>query len=314
MSKSVRYSIKEILVAIAFYARVILVPFNHLLNFRMRNGMKKSGITDEQRKFWRENGYIILERHFADEQMDQVNSYVQDLWTDRKHSNSLITIDAHIGLPTEKRIFLRDAAESVKDDPYKINDLYLESSLIRNVVLDTRLNDVITELLDGYPAICNSLTFEKGSQQIYHFDTFYMAPVVPNKMVASWIALEDCSPDAGPLTYYPGSHKIPPYRFSTGLTKAIASEMQGCQQYIDAQIQKLGLKPEVFTPRKGDVLIWHAQLLHGGSPIRNYKLTRKSLVTHYFRAVDYSFFNIGKFETNKYFLKRRHQQVSRRSA
>jgi ectoine hydroxylase-related dioxygenase (phytanoyl-CoA dioxygenase family) len=34
--------------------------------------------------------------------------------------------------------------------------------------------------------------------------------------------------------------------------------------------------------KKGDVLIWHANLVHGGAPILNPALTRKSMVVHYY--------------------------------
>jgi glycosyltransferase involved in cell wall biosynthesis len=36
-----------------------------------------------------------------------------------------------------------------------------------------------------------------------------------------------------------------------------------------------------FLPRKGDALIWSADLAHGGSPVADDALTRKSLVCHY---------------------------------
>jgi len=42
-----------------------------------------------------------------------------------------------------------------------------------------------------------------------------------------------------------------------------------------------GLQPQHFLGKAGDVLIWHEDLAHGGTPIRNMSLTRKSLVTHY---------------------------------
>ena len=36
-----------------------------------------------------------------------------------------------------------------------------------------------------------------------------------------------------------------------------------------------------FRPKKGDVLLWHADLVHGGAPRERAELTRQSLVTHY---------------------------------
>ena len=42
-----------------------------------------------------------------------------------------------------------------------------------------------------------------------------------------------------------------------------------------------GIAPKTFLPRKGDVLLWHGNLPHEGTRIRNTALTRRSLVTHY---------------------------------
>jgi hypothetical protein len=38
---------------------------------------------------------------------------------------------------------------------------------------------------------------------------------------------------------------------------------------------------EYFWPKKGTLLIWHADLAHGGAPIVNSAYTRKSIVFHY---------------------------------
>jgi phytanoyl-CoA hydroxylase len=44
-----------------------------------------------------------------------------------------------------------------------------------------------------------------------------------------------------------------------------------------------GLKRETFMAKRGDVLIWNADLAHGGSPISS-EHSRKSVVTHYCTA------------------------------
>jgi hypothetical protein len=46
------------------------------------------------------------------------------------------------------------------------------------------------------------------------------------------------------------------------------------------------LKETEFRGKSGDVFLWHAQLLHGGRPIRDMAKTRSSLVVHYWRAGD----------------------------
>jgi hypothetical protein len=42
----------------------------------------------------------------------------------------------------------------------------------------------------------------------------------------------------------------------------------------------------LFQARKGDVFIWNAQLLHGGSAIAQPGRTRRSVVFHYFSESD----------------------------
>ncbi len=42
------------------------------------------------------------------------------------------------------------------------------------------------------------------------------------------------------------------------------------------------MQPKRFTARKGQALIWAANLLHGGARQRNPALTRWSQVTHYY--------------------------------
>jgi ectoine hydroxylase-related dioxygenase (phytanoyl-CoA dioxygenase family) len=59
------------------------------------------------------------------------------------------------------------------------------------------------------------------------------------------------------------------------------------KQYIASEIEQHGLKAETLLAQKGDVLIWHSQLLHGGSEIIDKRRTRKSLVTHYFTNEDF---------------------------
>jgi hypothetical protein len=48
-----------------------------------------------------------------------------------------------------------------------------------------------------------------------------------------------------------------------------------------AQVKKHNLKLTKFRPKRGQALIWHAGLIHGGSIRTDKTKTRKSLVVHY---------------------------------
>ena len=183
-------------------------------------------LTQEQKDFWHQNGYILLNKFYRRREINRINKIVDQLWLNRSQLDANYVIDIFVESEQEKRIYFRDAPADARSKPYKLNDLFLSSDEVRNMVAGERLAPILRELLEGdLPMICNTLTFEFGSQQDYHFDTFYMPPPTPNKMIASWIALEKAHKKNGPLTYYPGSHKIPPFLFSNGKTLRILEEM-----------------------------------------------------------------------------------------
>ena len=266
-----------------------------------------SSLKSKDFEFWEKNGYLVLPRFFNSKRIEKISDLIDQTWKDRANKpENFLVIDAFIGTEREQRVLLKDAPDEARNFPYKLNDLFLEFQEVRDLILDKKLAKILHDLLEGDPMACNSLSFERGSQQPAHFDTFYMPPLVPNKMLATWIALEDCSLDAGPLIYYPGSHKLKPYCFSHGGLHAVREEMPQCQRYIQAELEKHDLRPQKFAARAGDVFIWHAQLLHGGSEINNLKLTRKSIVTHYFRAQEHpgSYITMGKY---RHYQNRYHQ-------
>ena len=123
-----------------------------------------------------------------------------------------------------------------------------------------------------------------------------------DRMLATWIALEDVSPDAGPLKYYPGSHKIEPYRFNNGRYNLNITEKGDSYDYVESELGKRGIAPETFCPSRGDLFIWHAQLFHGGERINRPDMTRQSLVTHYFCVEDWAPDDSVEFSPGCYYL------------
>ena len=51
---------------------------------------------------------------------------------------------------------------------------------------------------------------------------------------------------------------------------------------VERRLKKSNLIKQKFIAKKGDILIWHSNLLHGGEEVINPKLTRKSMVLHYY--------------------------------
>ncbi len=241
-------------------------------------------------------------------EVQAVNDAVDHAWTDRSVYNPL-TIAAYTGTPGYIETFLRNVDPSARRQSYKLNHLYLYDQKVRDLLLGNAVQGLVATLLEGTPLLFNSLSMERGTEQRFHFDTFYMPPPEPDRMVVLWFALEDVAAGAGALQYYPRSHRIPPYRFSHGELWAPPHEMGDFDRYIEEQIRTRGLEPRRFFPKAGDVFVWHAQLYHGGAPIEDPGLTRRSLVAHFWRVED-AFDQAWEVAPGRYIMDPRHMCVS----
>jgi len=263
-------------------ARAVATPTETSID---RTSAAPRQITPAQCRAFAAQGVLILPGFFDQAAVEPVRARLDAMWAQRP-ANVQIPIDIRLGEPRERRrdFRLTDAADRAA--PYKISDLHFHEPAVQALSADPRLLGVIEDLLSAPPVVMHSILLEYGSQQSAHFDTFYMPSPTPNLMAAAWIALDPVTQDNGPLFYYPGSHLIPPYRFSDGGTKAIEAEYAGAAAHIARVTGAHGLRRQEFLAQPGDVLIWHAQLLHGGGAIADPRQTRLSLVTHYWTTVD----------------------------
>jgi ectoine hydroxylase-related dioxygenase (phytanoyl-CoA dioxygenase family) len=266
-------------------------------------------LSDAQLAEWDENGYLVLPRFMPHGRVRELNSQLDALWRERKKDDHGLVADVFISTHREKRIPFAKATDRARAKPYKLNDLYLESELVRETILDPELVEVLYDLLDGAPVVSNTLSMERGSQQRMHCDTFYIAPAEPNRMVGAMVLLEDTKATTGPLRFYPGSHKIPAYVFADGRLNVNDDELPDFDEYIGKEIADRGLLPLDFEGNAGDVLIWHAQLYNGGAPIADMELTQKTVVAHYLRLNDIPRDNVVDLGGERYYMQRPHQQL-----
>lgn len=244
-------------------------------------------VSAEQLSSFFENGYLVLPNLFTDDEVEMVKAAVDRAWSDRSIYNNL-TVSAYTGTAKYTETYVRYVDPEARQFQHKLNHLYLYDPRVLDLLYSDKLYRVLAELLQASPLLFNGLNMEHGTEQRMHIDTFYMPPRTFGKMVATWLALEDIHPDSGPLSYYPKSNQIPPYKFSHGEIWAVQDEMPAFDAYYDKELADRGLTQEGFCPRKGDVFIWHAQLYHGGGKINNRALTRRSMVNHFWSYEDYT--------------------------
>ena len=76
---------------------------------------------------------------------------------------------------------------------------------------------------------------------------------------------------------------MPKFNFGNGILSNSRSSKTPLEfaDYLDKTCTTLKYPKETLLIKRGDVLIWHAALAHGGSIISNPDRTRKSYVCHY---------------------------------
>lgn len=224
---------------------------------------------------WMREGFVILPGAVPSELIDRINAEVETVWG---------TLDPRFRVEIGGDVSSLDP--TLRGRCAKLLDLYVYSRVAREAAFAPALRRFLTVVFERDPLLFQSLSFEKGSEQPIHQDTAFVVTNSPMEFAAAWISLEDIQPGSGELGYYPGSHRLSEHLFPGG-TRNWHRERHGepmLFEYLNGlheRAAKMGLTLQHFRPRKGDVLIWSADLAHGGSPIQNIALTRKSLVCHY---------------------------------
>jgi phytanoyl-CoA hydroxylase len=223
----------------------------------------KTTDTENQKSIlaFEENGFLIIRHYLVPEKADEVNKTIAAL------------------LETKKIKFKYGN---------KIMFAIHHSALLKSIGEDKRLLDFLGSLMQGKAILFQSINFMMGSEQRTHSDSIHMTTYPLGGLLGVWIALDDVNENNGPLHYYPGSHQLP-YYLNSDYNNEGSSFLLGKHAYteyedmIKNKIAEKKIAKQIFTAQKGDLLVWHANLFHGGEPHTDKTITRKSMVLHYFK-------------------------------
>lgn len=169
---------------------------------------------------------------------------------------------------------------------------YLDCPELMAVGLNHRpLVGMLSSLLDDQVLLHLALTGWVSTERNWHQDSYLNPPAVWSGYVAVWIAMDDIHMDSGPFQFVPGSHRWDVLRreklFSM-LPESVRSSAdwptvtQGeVARVCEEKISATGAEIVEYIPRKGEVLVWHSNLVHRGSPPKDPEALRKSLILHY---------------------------------
>ena len=221
--------------------------------FEQLLAQKSLNAEDEQFvRYYAEHGYVIFEPKIPNfnQLADQIISDVKDKFT----------------------------------DPKRLQDAYSFSEAAKSLAGTQDILDKLRLLYQRNPFPFQTLNFRVGTEQPTHSDTVHFHSVPFRFMCGVWVALEDIDNFNGPLHYFPGSHKLPLYDYNDLGLMSSGDYSQYCvyETFIKKLMETSGCKRTELNVKKGQALIWAANLFHGGSPILDFNRTRHSQVTHYY--------------------------------
>ena len=166
-------------------------------------------------------------------------------------------------------------------------DAWRDDPNVKRVAVNARVLKILETAYGRAPFAFQTLNFPVGSQQPPHSDSTHFSSSPEGFMCGVWLALEDIDADNGPLIYYPGSHRWPFYAnehigVNAWHQPTRAAHAPQYQKLWDELIALRQAKPERFTAKKGQAIIWHARLMHGGDKQNDPMRSRHSQVTHYY--------------------------------
>jgi len=232
--------------------------FNKILN--------SININEEQKNLalkFNRDGYVIIDLNLKDELIESLKKDV--LQNNTKQQESFY---------------------HYSDSP-RVFEAWKESQAVRDIANHPKILETIEFLYARRTFPFQTINFIKGSNQPIHSDAIHFHTIPYNWVAASWVALEDMDETNGTLVYCPTSHKLPIFDFkSLNLEPAKYGEQaehyKKYEQFIEDVIESNKFEKKAFIAKKGQALIWSANLLHGGLKVVDTTRTRWSQATHYY--------------------------------
>jgi len=215
--------------------------------------------TAEMVRNYSEQGYVIIDPQISDELIDRAVAQIKPDFEKRKTN--------------------------------RLQDAWQDHDAIKEIATAPRVMEILQILYRRKPIPFQTLNFSTGSQQRTHSDSIHFNSVPERYLAGVWIALEDVHDGNGPLHYYPASHRLPFYDLSIlGMKGSTSSSIEDMlanyyiryEDFIEQLVSQKHLDKKVLNLKKGQALIWSANLLHGGEKITIPGSTRYTQVNHFY--------------------------------
>jgi ectoine hydroxylase-related dioxygenase (phytanoyl-CoA dioxygenase family) len=225
-------------------------------------------LTDEQVRFFHENGYLSGIRILNDAQVERLRTELQELF-DPKHPGNDLFHEFH---------------SNESPDPSRVLFHALGAWRIKPGFHDLLWHPAFTvpasQLLGGAVRFWHDQLFCKPAQHggvvAWHQDYSYWTRTQPMAHLTCWIGLDDATRDNGCLHYIPGSH-----RWELLPITGLAGDMNAIQSVLTPE-QKEKFRPVAIELKKGEATFHHPLMIHGSYENRTDR-QRRATVLNAFR-------------------------------
>ena len=252
-----------------------------------------AGDDAELLRAWVRDGYVVMDGLVDPADIDAMVATLDGLWDARAPVPHLVLLDLRDAADAAPRnvahdeVLAWDGARRARvraASDWRIHGFHYVNAPARRIFHEPRLRAFASRLFGRPARPFAAINFMKGSRQHLHQDmgVFHIYP--HNYLMGAWIACEDVAADSGPLVFHPGSHRAP---FFSGFTDYPQTNLRTADDALaaayEAYVADVASRypREEFIARKGQVLLWHGMLVHGGAPVLRPGSTRKSMVLHY---------------------------------
>ncbi|HJU16534.1 MAG TPA: phytanoyl-CoA dioxygenase family protein [Stellaceae bacterium] len=232
---------------------------------------------EEIRKYYSENGYVVLRGLLPRDLCDRANaSFAAEI----KPFKGYIYRQAS-GNP-ERHVFTNEG--------FMLNPLLNVQSLdgrhfagFRRIGLDLlthpHMQRAVATVLGEPGKLVQSMYFEGNPVTWPHQDTYYLDAEEIGRMTAAWVATEDIAAGAGRFFVYPKSHLIDMAK--NGGNFDIAFHHDRYKELVKRVIREQELVCRAPALCKGDVLFWTAKTIHGSLCTTEPGCSRRSFTAHF---------------------------------
>ena len=254
------------------------VDYNHVKPKKAKTSFKytldssSSILSQRQREFYEENGFLVIPNLVSEEQIDECRQRFLDIINDKVDSGSILKM---------KDLSLKDKKGLPNERIYnKIQDFVWDEVLSKYITLPKLLDYVQCFVGEDIRAVHTMLINKppdagtRTSRHPLHQDLHYFPFRPADRIVAAWTAMEHIDDSNGCLVVQPGTHK--------GVLQQ--------HDYPDWEngVNKMyhGIRGADSNPRvhlhmeKGDTVFFHPLIIHGSGTNISPNF-RKAISCHY---------------------------------